>query len=377
MKVHKKHTWEGISTSNIHKNPLKICTWGVTWVCASSAEFHPRQKEAPRSAQHPTELSTTSFNTCGHTAVLVGVLQTGEKGEETFAVHQELPFQPYQRTMESDSCRDPEQICICKIFSQCKEQSAPFFEITEKFSFLLISPCLVLFPTAWEPFSDFSPQGGKDTKGPCYWWRQGHGERKEHPKVRHLSLNEWPQALHTSSDEKPHLILKKMGEWKADYLWIKAARRSSLACQQLKVGGMKLPMCRSTAASGQQQAKTSNVMGFKYNITLLLGFLSSPRELGHAHKEGPLLQPEMGKLCLLCCKSPSRDVLPTLKKQEAAPGESHQAAMTKQTWKSWSLMNSTQIQGFASWCEGSRADRTDFQVKQQTKAQELVVAKLH
>lgn len=39
--------------------------------------------------------------------------------------------------MESDSCRDPEQIFICKIFSQHKEQSAPFFEITEKFSFLL------------------------------------------------------------------------------------------------------------------------------------------------------------------------------------------------------------------------------------------------
>lgn len=45
-----------------------------------------------------------------------------------------------------------------------------------------------------------------------------------------------------------------------------------------------------TAALGQQQAKTSNVMGFKYNITHLPGFLSSPREQGYTHKEGPLLQ---------------------------------------------------------------------------------------
>lgn len=49
-------------------------------------------------------------------------------------------------------------------------------------------------------------------------------------------------------------------------------------------------MCSPTAALGQQQAKTSNVMGFKYNTTRLPGFLSSPRERGYAHKEGPLLQ---------------------------------------------------------------------------------------
>lgn len=45
-----------------------------------------------------------------------------------------------------------------------------------------------------------------------------------------------------------------------------------------------------TTALGQQQAKTSNVTGFKYTITRLPGFPSSLREEGYTHKDGPLLQ---------------------------------------------------------------------------------------
>jgi len=49
-------------------------------------------------------------------------------------------------------------------------------------------------------------------------------------------------------------------------------------------------VCSPTAALRQQQAKTSNVMDFKYNIAHLPGVLSLPRERGCTHKEGPLLQ---------------------------------------------------------------------------------------
>lgn len=49
-------------------------------------------------------------------------------------------------------------------------------------------------------------------------------------------------------------------------------------------------MCSATAALGQQQAKTSNVMAFQYNITHLPGFLSLRIHTGYTHKESPLLQ---------------------------------------------------------------------------------------
>jgi len=74
-------------------------------------------------------------------------------------------------------------------------------------------------------------------------------------------------------------------------------------------------MCRSPAALGQQQAKTSNVIGFKYNITLLLDFLSS----WDTTQGRPFASACDGKALPACFQSPSRDFLPMFKKQKVNP----------------------------------------------------------
>lgn len=184
----------------------------------------------------------------------------GRKGGKNGpAIHQELLSQPQRRTMKRCPCKGPEQIFTYKILNQCKGQSTPFFQITAKFHLLLIGRCLMLFPAAWESFTDFSHWGNKDAIASCYMWGCRHWEWKDwvhllqfkDPKVFHPHLNQWPQALCISSDGKLHLVLKISLFL---YLWIKGIRGNSLACQQLNVGRRSLPMCSPTAL-GQQQDK--------------------------------------------------------------------------------------------------------------------------
>lgn len=204
----------------VSKNILKYLDLGAymgshtDFALVSLQNFtHSRRQE---STANPSELNTCHHK-CEHTRELMDILQKEENGEKTWICY--LPATAVSTLMKNNkksSCKGPEQIFIHKILNQCKGQSTPFFQITAKFHFLLISHCLVPFPTAWVSFMYFCPQGGRDTIAPCY--RQGwrNRERKDqahllwfsHPKVCHSSLNQWPQALRTCSDGKLHLIWK-------------------------------------------------------------------------------------------------------------------------------------------------------------------------
>lgn len=87
-------------------------------------------------------------------------------------------------------------------------------------------------------------------------------------------------------------------------------------------------------------------MGFKY-VTRLPAFLSSTREWGYTHKEGPLLQLDGwdGKSLPGLFKVRQQGCAVQVHMWEEVPGEPHQAAMLKETWKSQSLMNPARICG--------------------------------
>lgn len=150
-----------------------------------------RRQESPA---NPPGLNTTFHNKCEHTAMLMDILQKGEKQEKIDL----LSTGNYCLNPGEGQWKEiPARVLSHKILNQCKEQSTPFFQIAAKFHFLLISHCLVPFPAAWVSLTDLSPRGGRDTIAPCYTWGWRHGERKDqahllrfpHPKVHHPSLN--------------------------------------------------------------------------------------------------------------------------------------------------------------------------------------------
>lgn len=84
-----------------------------------SLTVSPLQNPTQGRRQNPIALNTASCNNCE--------CWWWWKGRKKW-IHYPLRT---TRPMEGGSCKDPEQILIRKIFNQCREQSTPFFEITE------------------------------------------------------------------------------------------------------------------------------------------------------------------------------------------------------------------------------------------------------